>query len=190
MTVCPPSSNSGTRRRILLKGVACLPFAFASTRSLAVRAAEERVLAFHHTHTDERLEVVFSAGGAYRPDALRAINALLRDFRTGDLHPIDPRLLEILHALCSRCGGGVFEIISGYRSPRTNATLRSASGGVAEHSLHLEGRAIDVRLRGSRTARLRDAAISLAQGGVGYYPRSDFVHLDTGRVREWGPREA
>ncbi|HLE65999.1 MAG TPA: DUF882 domain-containing protein, partial [Burkholderiales bacterium] len=109
-----------------------------------------------------------------------------RDFRTGETHPIDPRLLDTLNVLCALCGGGVFEVISGYRSPKTNAMLRGAGGGVAEHSLHVEGRAIDLRLTGFRTARLRDAAIALGRGGVGYYPKSDFVHLDTGRVRNWG----
>jgi len=96
-------------------------------------------------------------------------------------------LLDTLHTLCTNCGGGAFEIISGYRSPKTNAQLQMASSGVAEHSLHLEGRAIDVRLAGLATARLRDAALALGVGGVGYYPKSDFVHLDTGRVRRWGP---
>jgi len=103
---------------------------------------------------------------------------------------VDPRLLDTLHALGVACGGGTFEIVSGYRSPKTNAQLREAGDDVAEHSLHMEGRAIDVRLAGFPTARLRQATIALSRGGVGYYPESDFVHLDTGRVCAWGPRVA
>ncbi|MCZ7566575.1 MAG: DUF882 domain-containing protein [Burkholderiales bacterium] len=111
---------------------------------------------------------------------------LLRDFRTGEAHAIDVALLDTLHALCAACGGRTFEIISGYRSPTTNAMLRRTSvGGVAKRSLHMDGRAIDVRLVGVDTARLRDAAKALGRGGVGYYRESDFVHLDTGRARSW-----
>ena len=178
--------QGAVRRRLLLKGLALASFAYALARSPVAHAAEERVLAFRHTHTGERLEIAYFARGEYLPAALGRIDQLLRDFRTGETHAIDPRLLDILNALCAVCGGGVFEIISGYRSPRTNALLRRAGGGVAAHSLHLEGRAIDVRLPGTSTARLRDAALALGLGGVGYYPRSDFVHLDTGRVRKWG----
>ncbi|MBI2752112.1 MAG: DUF882 domain-containing protein [Betaproteobacteria bacterium] len=172
---------------MLLKWLTLAPFGLLLGHPPAVHAAEERALAFCHTHTGERLEIAYFARGEYQPAALSRVDRLLRDFRTGETHPIDPRLLDTLNALCAVCGGGVFEIISGYRSVKTNAMLRQAAGGVAAHSLHLEGRAIDVRLTGFRTARLRDAAIALGRGGVGYYPGSDFVHLDTGRVRNWGP---
>jgi uncharacterized protein YcbK (DUF882 family) len=180
----------GTRRRVL-RALALAPLGCALGRAGAAQAAEERGLAFQHTHTGESLDLVYFARGRYLPDALARVDRLLRDFRTGETHTIDPALLDTLHALCTACGRGAFEIISGYRSPKTNAMLRSrGGGGVASGSLHLAGRAIDVRLAGVRTDRLRDAAIALGRGGVGYYPGSDFVHLDTGRVRSWGPRGA
>ncbi len=149
------------------------------------RAAAPRSLTFYHTHTGEGLRVVYFDAGAYVPGALASLNTLLRDFRTGDAHPIDPRLFDTLHALNLACGPGTFEIISGYRSPHTNALLHARSNGVATNSLHLQGRAIDVRLTGRDTRKLRDAAIALGAGGVGYYAASDFVHVDTGRPRTW-----
>jgi uncharacterized protein YcbK (DUF882 family) len=178
------------RRRKLLKMLALASFGPTLARSPAALAGEERSLAFRHTHTDERLDVVFFAHGRYLPDRLARIDRLLRDFRTDEIRPIDPNLVDVLFALRVACGGGTFEIISGYRSPRTNGMLRRTTSGVAVRSLHLEGRAVDVRLAGFDTARLRDAAIALGRGGVGYYPDSDFVHLDTGRVRIWGLRPA
>lgn len=148
-------------------------------------AAAPRSISFYHTHTGERLSVVYFEHGDYVPAALASINSLLRDFRTGDAAEIDPRLFDALYALNLACGAGTFEIISAFRSPHTNAMLRSRSHGVAKNSLHTRGRAIDVRLAGCDTRRLRDAAIALGAGGVGYYAASDFVHLDTGRVRTW-----
>lgn len=182
-----PYDRADARRRLLLRGLALAPLGLA--RATAVHAAAERALAFRHTHTGERLEVAYFARGEYLPAALARIDWLLRDFRTGEARRMDTRLLEALHAL-SAIGSREFEIISAYRSPKTNGQLRQASRGVAERSLHLEGRAIDVRLAGLHTARLRDAALALGAGGVGYYPKSDFVHLDTGRVRRWGPQTA
>lgn len=176
-------------RRLVLRGLATAPFAIGLSR--AGMASEPRSLAFHHLHTGERLSLIYYAGGAYIQESLDQIDRLLRDFRTDEIHAIDPRLLDTLHVLRRVCGHATFEIISGYRSPQTNEMLRSTGGGgVAERSLHLEGRAIDVRLVGFDTARLRAAAISLGRGGVGYYPESNFVHLDTGRVRTWGPTAA
>lgn len=153
----------------------------------ALASFTPRVLTFAHLHTAERLTVEYSDGLRYLPDALTAIDHLLRDFRTGDVHVIDPRLLDLLHGLHAAAGSTrPFEIISGYRSPQTNARLRQAgSGGVASGSLHMRGQAIDIRLPDVRLASLRDAALSLARGGVGYYPSSNFVHVDTGRVRRW-----
>jgi uncharacterized protein YcbK (DUF882 family) len=138
------------------------------------------------THTGEHLEVRYFEGGAYLPAALRRMNQVLRDHRSGDVAAIDPRLFDQMHALavCAGCAPH-FEIISGYRSPATNEKLQQASSGVAKRSLHMDGRAIDVRLKGLPTARLRDLALALRSGGVGYYAKSDFVHLDTGRVRAW-----
>jgi uncharacterized protein YcbK (DUF882 family) len=139
-------------------------------------------------HTDERLSVAYRIGEHYQRSALKRLNHFLRDFRTGDEIAIDPQLFDLLYDVKRRLGhnDGTFEIISGYRSPRTNAVLRQTSSGVARRSLHMTGQAIDVRLTEMPTRSIRDAALTLSRGGVGYYPRSDFVHLDTGRVRRWG----
>lgn len=170
------------RRRFLrAAGLACLGLPIAPR----AWAAAPRSISFYHTHTGERLSLVYFERGAYVPQALASINALLRDFRTGDTADIDPGLFDTLYALNLACGAGTFEVISAYRSPYTNALLRSRSHGVARDSLHTQGRAIDVRLAGRDTRTLRDAAIALGAGGVGYYASSDFVHLDTGRVRTW-----
>jgi uncharacterized protein YcbK (DUF882 family) len=145
-----------------------------------------RTLAFRHTHTGEALSIAYAHGDSYLPQALARVNWFLRDFRTEEMRAIDPRLLDQLHALAAVAGSHApYEVISGYRSTTTNQALRHRGGGVAEHSLHLEGRAIDIRLADVTLADLRDASISLQAGGVGYYPQSQFVHLDTGRVRRW-----
>jgi uncharacterized protein YcbK (DUF882 family) len=146
-----------------------------------------RSLSFFHTHTKERLQLVFAVAGSYVPEALQALNHFLRDHYSGEVGTIDPRLFDLLHQVQSVSGGSqTFEVISGYRCAATNETLRATrGGGVARHSLHMEGRAIDVRLPGVALADLRDAAISLKAGGVGFYPASQFVHIDTGRVRRW-----
>lgn len=170
------------RRRFLQAlGLASLGLAVAPR----AWAEAPRSISFYHTHTGERLSLVYFERGEYVPEALASINTLLRDFRTGDAADIDPRLFDALHALNLACGAGAFEVISAFRSPHTNALLRSRSHGVAKNSLHTQGRAIDVRLAGCDTRKLRDAAIALGAGGVGYYASSDFVHLDTGRVRTW-----
>jgi uncharacterized protein YcbK (DUF882 family) len=149
-------------------------------------SASPRSLAFRHTHTQERLAVTYAIGDRYAPDALDRVAQFLRDFRNGETHAIDPALLDELHALTSvTAGAATIDVISGYRSPATNRMLHERSHGVATQSLHLEGRAIDIRVAGVRLADLRDAALSLRAGGVGYYPASDFVHVDTGRVRRW-----
>jgi uncharacterized protein YcbK (DUF882 family) len=150
------------------------------------RMPERRLLSFVHTHTGERLSTVYFEDGQYRLGELERINQLLRDFRTGDVHAIDTGVLDILadlRVLADR--DEPYEVISGYRSPQTNAALRRHSHGVAEHSLHLQGRAIDVRLPGFATQRLRGLALEMSRGGVGFYPQLDFVHLDSGRVRCW-----
>lgn len=152
----------------------------------AAGSADVRALQLRHLHTGERLAVEYARGGRYLPEALAAIDHVLRDFRTRDVHPIDPALLDQLHALSLTTGTRQpFEVISGYRSPVTNTELRSRSQGVASSSLHMSGRAIDVRLADVPLATLRDAAYALRRGGVGYYPASNFVHIDTGRVRRW-----
>jgi uncharacterized protein YcbK (DUF882 family) len=150
------------------------------------RGSECRSLSFVHTHTGETLSCMYYEEGGYDAQTLARVNHFLRDFRTGGVHAIDPGVLDILFAVRSRADrDDPFHVISGYRSPATNAFLRSESSGVAKHSLHMEGRAIDVRLPGVPTRKLRDIAHTMARGGVGYYPASDFVHLDTGRVRFW-----
>ena len=161
----------------------------AATRPAIASKVPERVLSFFNTHTGERLKAAYSAGGAYQPDALRDLNYILRDFRVNEIKPIDPRVFDLLHEL----GGTLetdqpFHIISGYRSPHTNTVLRERGGaatGVASHSLHMVGQAIDIRLPGVKLENLRNAARSLKIGGVGFYPDLNFVHVDVGRVRYW-----
>lgn len=164
--------------------------AAAALTGIARRAAAENVaahrLSFYHIHTAEKLNVTYREHGELIPDALTEINHYLRDFRTEQIHEIDVALLDKLHALFTTFDGrGNFEVISGYRSPHTNEVLRHVTTGVAEHSLHIEGRAIDVRLTSAKTTALRDAALALKAGGVGYYAQSNFVHLDTGNTRSW-----
>jgi uncharacterized protein YcbK (DUF882 family) len=173
-------------RRSLLKAAASLmPLAVLPLPALG-RLADVRQLSFYHTHTSEKLDIVYAKNGAYIPDALAEVNHLLRDFRNGEVHPIDPRLLDILNGVRLRTASrGHFEVISGFRSPTTNEMLRHNSGGVARNSMHLKGQAIDVRLTDVDSRDVRRVAIAMKRGGVGYYPDSDFVHLDTGRVRTW-----
>lgn len=175
------------RRRLLGAAAALLtsPMLAVSRRSRASQSSA-RVLAFRHTHTGEELSIAYAQGDSYLPQALARVNWFLRDFRTGDVGAIDPQLLDQLHTLAAVTGSHApYEVISGYRSAATNQALRQKSAGVAEHSLHLDGRAIDIRLADVSLADLRDASISMDAGGVGYYPRSQFVHLDTGPVRRW-----
>ena len=173
------------RRRFLRTLVTAAPVLALPAVARAV-PVDVRALGLTHLHTGERLAVEYMSRGAYVPDALASINHLLRDFRTSDVHPIDPALLDLLHALAEATGSRQpFEVISGYRSPATNQRLRANSGGVASGSLHMKGQAIDIRVADVRLEALRDAARALRRGGVGYYPTSNFVHVDTGRVRVW-----
>lgn len=167
---------------IALGGLAARPAA-ASVRS---RAPGERMLAFYNTHTGESLKTVYWARGDYSPEALTDIDYILRDFRSGDVKPIAPQLLDVAHELQRMLDSTApIHVISGYRSPATNAALAARSGGVARHSLHLEGEALDLRLPGRELKDVQRAALALRRGGVGYYPRSNFVHIDIGRVRTW-----
>ena len=175
------------RRRFLknaaLIGAGCLLPAIGRTAS-AQRA--EKSLRFYHTHTGEALQRVFWADGEYVPGALAEINRLLRDHRTNEVSPVAPQLLSLLERLTSLTGpNDILHVISGYRSPQTNQTLADRSDGVSRHSLHMEGKAIDIRIPGRDLERLRNAALSLRGGGVGFYPLSQFVHVDVGRVRAW-----
>lgn len=176
-----------TQKRTLL-GLALVGLAATATVTPPsdVRAADARQLSFYHTHTQLSLDVVYYENGEYVDSALTEINRFLKDFRTGDIAEMDPKLLDILHDVRNELDSdGTYEVISAYRSPKTNDMLRSKSGGVARNSQHLLGNAIDVRLRGVPIEELRDTALDLRRGGVGYYQQSDFVHVDTGRVRRW-----
>ncbi len=175
------------RRRFLrCMGAACGAVSALACVPAWALADQRRTVRFVHTHTGESLTACYYLDGDYRPECLRQVDHLLRDFRTGDSHIIDPPLLDILYELQRLADRDApFEVISGYRSPATNAMLHRASSGVAEHSQHLLGKAIDVRLSGYSTRRLGEYARSLARGGVGYYASSDFIHVDTGRVRFW-----
>ena len=149
-------------------------------------AESKRTLALFNIHTQETLSVCYYDQGRYRPEALDQVDLILRDYRTDDILPIDPHLLDQLFALKTRIHPRTpFHVISGYRTPATNAMLRRTSTGVARSSFHTKGRAIDVRLPEYNTRRLRDLSIKLKAGGVGYYSKSDFVHLDTGNFRTW-----
>ena len=163
-----------------------LGIAASVTPPEAVRAADARQLSFYHTHTRRSLDVVYYANGEYVDSALHEINRFLKDFRTGDVSEINPELLDLLHDVRNELGSEQpYEVISAYRSPQTNEMLRVTTSGVAKKSHHLKGNAIDVRLRGVRTNRLRETALRMERGGVGYYPKSDFVHMDMGPVRQW-----
>lgn len=172
---------------------ALLPVNAAATQASSPFAApaslpqgEAKLLSFINTHTGDTFADAYWEGGAYVPEALSAINHVMRDHRTGDVRDIDTRLLDQLHTLRGLVEASApFQIISGYRSPATNAALHANSSGVASRSLHMDGRAIDIRVRGIDLTRLRDAALGMQAGGVGYYAASDFIHIDTGRVRRW-----
>lgn len=147
-----------------------------------------RRLTFRNTHTGESFSGVYRVGDKYLPDAFKQINMVLRDFRTDQVYPMDPRVIDIIFAVHRMTGQSrPFEIISGYRSPKTNNMLRGRSrrSGVAKKSLHMQGKAIDLRMEDFSTKRLRDLAASVRAGGVGYYSKSNFVHIDSGDVRTW-----
>ncbi len=176
------------RRAFLGMGAAVAAAALAPSRAYAARAPE-RVLSFFHTHTGERLKVAYCCGGQYQAAGLQEVNHILRDFRVNETRAIEPRLLDLLYELGGTLGSDQpFHVISGYRSPQTNTLLRERGGavtGVASHSLHMVGQAIDIRVPGVKIGDLREAARSLKLGGVGFYPDLNFVHVDVGRVRYW-----
>jgi uncharacterized protein YcbK (DUF882 family) len=173
-------------RRKLIGTALGLAGSLAAAPAALAFASPTRRLAFNNLHTGETLDVAYFENGAYVGAALAAVNHVLRDYRTGDVHVIEPKLLDLLTTLSASVGATArIGVISGYRSPKTNAMLHKESGQVASGSLHMQGQAIDIRIPGVDTARIRDAAQRLAIGGVGYYPTSDFVHVDVGRVRRW-----
>lgn len=178
-------------RRGFLKGFAATAAGLYVPKSFATLAhmphEHGRSVALHHLHTGEKVKLTYWEKGEYLSESLAEVNRILRDFRTGEEHPIDPLLLDMLHTLRLRTGRKApFEIISGYRSPKTNNMLRAQSNGVAKRSLHMQGRALDIRQPGTDLRQLHRAAVELKVGGVGLYSKSDFIHVDTGRVRYWG----
>ena len=178
-----------SRRRLIKIGMAATTATFFPAPLFAAierLLMPERTLSFFNTHTAETLNVCYFSNGNYSPAALAKINAILRDHRTGEIKAIETCLLDVLHAISSTVATKEpFHIISGYRSATSNSKLRRKSKNVATGSLHMQGKAIDIRIPGCCTAHLRNVAIRLKAGGVGYYQKSDFVHVDTGRVRYW-----
>jgi uncharacterized protein YcbK (DUF882 family) len=176
-----------SRRRLLKAGGVLAGATAAALFGQPARSEEaSKRIALLNLHTEERINIEYFRAGSYVPDAMSAIELLLRDFRSGDRHPIDPKLMDYLVDVAHAAGvDSAFSVISGYRSPQTNAHLRDLSTGVAQHSLHMEGRAIDVRMAAVDCASLAAHAQDLQRGGVGYYRQSNFVHLDTGTFRTW-----
>lgn len=172
--------------RVLVALVSLL-FAIPPNSAASTATDDPYRLRFFHTHTGEHLDVIYRHGQDYDPDAEARINQYLRDYRTGDVHEYDPRLFDLLHDLLVSLGrpDAEIDVVCGYRTPRTNEYLRTHGHGVALHSLHMQAMAIDIRVPGVSTAELRDAALRLHRGGVGYYAKSAFVHVDVGRVRRW-----
>ena len=149
----------------------------------------ERVLSLAQQHTGETLQVVYKANGEFVPENLSRINWVMRDWRSGRIKPIDPALLDLLWDLQRKLETrGTIEILSGYRTPETNAMLRRTREGVAKNSFHMKGQAIDLNIAGRSVRQIRKAAMALHRGGVGYYPISNFVHVDTGAPRTWSLR--
>ncbi|HLZ33925.1 MAG TPA: YcbK family protein [Nitrospira sp.] len=181
---------AGSRRRFLTACAGTLAIAAGGLARSAfakpAAASAERSLSFYNLHTGERLSATYWENGKYILESISEINFLLRDFRSGEVKPIDPRLLDLLHQVTRRLETtNPIHLISGYRSPSTNAKLHANDSGVAPHSLHMDGMAADIRIPGRDLRQLLKAAMATRGGGVGYYPRSDFVHVDVGRIRHW-----
>jgi uncharacterized protein YcbK (DUF882 family) len=200
-TVLKWSMETLVRKSAVFPCLIVIPFLAAFLTTTLVRPASshgvdrpanasapvEHRLRLYHTHTGERIDIVYRRGDQYLPEAEERLDFFLRDHRTGDVKHYDPHVFDILSDLAAAVGhpGGEIDIICGYRSPWSNEFLRARSSGVAKNSLHMQAHAIDIRFPGVDTMTLRDAALTLGRGGVGYYPRSGFVHVDTGRVRTW-----
>lgn len=190
-TTDPTDQNLLAQRRNFLKmgiaGVVAGIVPFISAKSvLAANNYDTWKISFRHTHTGESFSGVYRVGNKYLPEAFERLSYVLRDFRTNEVFPMDPHVIDILSVIQRKTGSSEpMETLSGYRSPKTNAMLRGNSSGVASNSFHMYGQAIDMRIPGYRTSMVRNVAKSLEAGGVGYYPRSNFVHVDTGKVRDW-----
>ena len=190
MTLCEAGPETPHSRRSFLRAAAgagaALVLGAGAAPAFDAPAGGVRALSFLNTHTGESLSGVYWADGAYEPEALAAFDRVLRDHRTGDVRAIDRRLLDVLHLLRrDLVTSAPFHVISCYRSPRTNAGLRARGRAVAPKSLHMEGKAADIRLPGVPLDDLHRVAVALGAGGVGYYPGPSFVHVDVGRVRYW-----
>jgi len=158
-----------------------------STKQSSPQDRQDHLLRLYNTHTAERIDIIYRHGDEYIPAALAKLDNFLRDHRTGDVRHFDPHLYDILADLTASVGhpGGELDIVCGYRTSLTNESLRAHTTGVAKNSLHIQAEAIDLRMPGVDTLKLRKAALALGRGGVGYYPHSDFIHVDVGRVRQW-----
>ncbi|MDR2551178.1 MAG: DUF882 domain-containing protein [Desulfobulbus sp.] len=177
-----------SRRSFLLASTQIvLGLGVVSAPTLAcAKALDRRSLSFFHTRTQKELRITYASGKAYDRKALTEINRFLRDYQTGQVHVIDPKLLDILWAVQGEMGSrGIYEVISGYRSPRTNRGLRKGHPGVASHSLHMKGKAVDIRFSGGNLSQVYKCALAMQSGGIGYYPDDGFVHLDSGLFRTW-----
>ncbi len=183
-------SGALERRDILKLGFVALlgatvPLLPSKSSYAASNHASWRV-AFRHNHTGDSFSGVYRVGDKYLPEAFERLNYVLRDFRTGEVFPMDPRIVDVISIIQRKTGSNEpLEVLSGYRSPKTNAMLRNASTGVARNSFHMYGQAMDMRMPGYSTRKLRNVAVNLKVGGVGYYTKSNFVHIDTGKVRSW-----
>ncbi len=177
-----------TRRRLFQLGATAAVAGMIPALGRAQQVSSEpRRISLHNLHTDESLDAVYWDNGRYVPDALAAVNHVLRDYRNGEQHFMRPELMDLITTLGRTVEHtGPVHVISGYRSPVTNAFMHTHSSGVASHSLHMQGMAMDIRMPGVQLSHLHNAALSLGRGGVGYYPSSDFVHVDVGAVRHWG----
>lgn len=181
--------NQMDRRRVLGLGLAgalasIVPLSFAKP----VEAASDKNwrVVFRHAHTGESFNGVYRVGNKYLPEAFERLNYVLRDFRTGEVFPMDPRVVDLIAMVQKKAAQKQpLEIFSGYRSPKTNSRLRHETSGVAKNSFHMYGQAIDFHIKGYSTKGLQKIALDMRGGGVGYYPKSDFVHMDTGTVRSW-----
>jgi uncharacterized protein YcbK (DUF882 family) len=175
-----------SRRSFLRATAACLAWTWGPVPALAASLQPNRTLSFENLHTGEALTIAYARDGVYLADALKRVNHILRDHYSGEVHAIHPGLLDLLHEVQRQTGScAPYQVISGYRSPQTNEWLRAQGHGVSSRSMHLQGKAIDIRLEDLPSRALRQVALRLRRGGVGFYPRSDFVHLDVGRVRHW-----
>jgi uncharacterized protein YcbK (DUF882 family) len=188
MAYADPESRLKTRSLVAcLFALTFLIPSLARPGIAAVAPEPEYRLRLFHTHTGERLDIVYRRGDDYVPEALVRLNEYLRDHRTGAIRAYDPRVFDLIHDLNAKLGrsNGEIDVVCGYRTPWSNEFLRTHGHGVAVHSLHMEAKAIDIRMPGIASSSLRDAALALHRGGVGYYEKSNFVHVDVGRVRRW-----